>query len=297
MDKGSAMDRPKVSIILPTYNGEKYLRESMESCLGQSFRDFELIVVDDCSCTDASREIALSFNDPRVKYFRHDKNMKLPEALNTGFSKATGEYLTWTSDDNTYTPDAIASMAAVLDAEPLTDMVFANSLFIDAEGKSLGLYRSGPVKGLYDGNNLGMCFLYRRKVYESIGGYDPEVFLAEDYEYWLRAVTSGFRIRILDKCLHTFRFHDASLTGSNRKEDILEIAQIVRDKYIPAWRSNYQRAMTAFRAGDVDKARALARTSFLMNPFMPGTVRLMAVLYFPETLVDAIRRFKRRFAR
>lgn len=289
------MNKPKVSIILPTYNGEKYLRESMESCLGQSFRDLELIVVDDCSATDASREIALSFNDPRVKYLRHDKNKKLPEALNTGFSKASGEYLTWTSDDNMYTPDAIASMADVLDAEPRTDMVFANSRFIDEEGRDLGMYKAGPAKGLYEGNNLSPCFLYRRKVYEKIGGYSPEAFLAEDYEYWLRADAAGFRIKPLDKCLYTFRFHGSSLTGSNSKDDILEIAQKVRDKYIPAWRSDYQRAAAAYRSKDLDKARFLAVRSFFMNPFIPGTVRLIAVLYFPQAIVEAIRRLKRKF--
>lgn len=289
------MNKPKVSIILPTYNGEKYLRESMESCLGQSFRDLELIVIDDSSSTDASRVIAASFNDTRVKYFRHDKNKGLPEALNSGFSKASGEYLTWTSDDNTYTTDAIASMAAVLDSEPRTDMVFANCRFIDTEGKDIGLHKAGPVKGLYEQNNLGMCFLYRRKVYDTIGGYAPEAFLAEDYEYWLRANAAGFRIKTLDKCLYTFRFHGSSLTGRYKKDDILEVAQKMRDKYIPAWRSNYQRAMTAYHAGDLNKARALAKKSFFMNPFMPGTLRLMAVLYFPKTLVDGIRRLKRKF--
>src|SRR3990170_3452478 len=109
----TAQISPKVSIVLPTYNGEKYIRQSIDSCLNQTHENIELIIVDDCSI-DNTPEIIKSYKDSRVKSLRHDQNKFLPHALNTGFSNATGEYLTWTSDDNYYAKEAIEKMVSFL---------------------------------------------------------------------------------------------------------------------------------------------------------------------------------------
>jgi glycosyltransferase involved in cell wall biosynthesis len=99
---------PLVSIILPTYNGSQYLSEAIESCLHQTYENWELILVDDCS-TDATPQIIGRYvgRDPRIRSIRHASNKKLPEALNTGHAAAQGEYLMWTSDDNRLLPAAI----------------------------------------------------------------------------------------------------------------------------------------------------------------------------------------------
>src|SRR5438128_1966436 len=90
-----------VSVILPTHNGSKYLRQSIESCLSQTYLDIELIVVDDGSMDETSA-ILESLTDDRVRKIRHQTNRGLSAALNTGCAEARGEYLTWTSDDNLY---------------------------------------------------------------------------------------------------------------------------------------------------------------------------------------------------
>ena len=92
---------PKVSIILPTYNGQAYIEEAIISILNQTFRDFELIVVDDCS-TDHTPKVLDFFKlqDSRIKIITNKKNLKLPASLNVGHRIAQGDYLTWTSDDN-----------------------------------------------------------------------------------------------------------------------------------------------------------------------------------------------------
>ena len=94
---------PKISVVLPVYNGERYLRESLDSILAQTMGDFELIVVDDCS-TDATSVILAEYavRDSRIRIIRNAENQKLPRSLNIGFAEARGEYLTWTSDDNVY---------------------------------------------------------------------------------------------------------------------------------------------------------------------------------------------------
>ena len=114
------MNNPKVSIILPTYNGAKYLRESIDSCLSQTHKNIELIIVDDCS-TDQTSQIIKPYQDARIRYIRNEKNMRLPRSLNIGFALATGEYLTWTSDDNQFLPHAIETMLKILREDKSVD--------------------------------------------------------------------------------------------------------------------------------------------------------------------------------
>lgn len=94
---------PKVSIVLPTFNGSKYIKQSVESVLSQTFTDFELIIVNDCS-TDDTLSICneLKELDSRITIISNETNKKLPASLNIGFRRAVGEYFTWTSDDNLF---------------------------------------------------------------------------------------------------------------------------------------------------------------------------------------------------
>jgi glycosyltransferase involved in cell wall biosynthesis len=218
----------KVSIVLPTYNGAKYLRQSIDSCLNQTYKNLELIIVDDGSM-DETLQIIRSYQDKRIKYVRHDKNMRLPHALNTGFSMATGDYLTWTSDDNYYAEDAIESMVALLHMDKTIDFVYANYYAINDNGAVLQSISVGPSGNLKEYNCIGPCFLYSRKVYEVLGGYNPNAFLAEDYEYWIR-VFKKFRMQKLDKFIYWHRLHAESLTGQYADE-AKRCADQIRDHY------------------------------------------------------------------
>ena len=102
---------PKVSIVLPTYNGSAFITEAIDSILNQTFSDFELIIVNDCS-TDNTFQLCKDYaqKDKRIKLISNSTNLKLPASLNVGFSYATGEYFTWTSDDNYYKDNAIEKM-------------------------------------------------------------------------------------------------------------------------------------------------------------------------------------------
>ena len=204
---------PLVSIVLPTYKRADVLPTAIRSVLNQTYTNLELIVVDDNS-PDATREIVAAFTDPRIRYVRNEPNLKLPRALNRGFSLARGEYLTWTSDDNLYAPDAISKMVAFLQKMGC-DFVFADYFDfadIDQTGQPL---ESRHMKlpdsmAIEKGNRIGACFLYTRAVFEEIGLYDPELFLVEDYDYFMR-VGKRFRMCHLPEPLYFFRRHDDSL--------------------------------------------------------------------------------------
>jgi glycosyltransferase involved in cell wall biosynthesis len=203
---------PLVSIVLPTYNGERYLREAIDSCLKQTHPCLELLVVDDGSRVDV-RPIIEAAADPRVRYLRHAENQGLPTALNTGFAASRGEYLTWTSDDNRYHPQAIARMVEYLERHPEVGLVYTGVRLLDEAGAPGELFPPPPPETVWVQNCVRACFLYRRQVFDRVGPYDPEVPLVEDYDYWLRTARL-FRLARLDEILYDLRAHTSSLTAT-----------------------------------------------------------------------------------
>jgi glycosyltransferase involved in cell wall biosynthesis len=213
----SSLPAPQVSIVLPVYNGQHYLAEAIQSCLDQTFSDWELLVVDDAS-TDETPAIIERFAaaDQRIKPLRHQTNRRLPAALNTGFAAATGTYLTWTSDDNHYRPPALAEMVKSLEARPAVDFVYTDYDVIDDSGRFVQTIAAPLQRRFIEGYDAVPCFLYRRSLYSELGGYAEDLFLAEDYEYWLRIYASRHTMNPLHMNLYEYRRHARSLTDEHR---------------------------------------------------------------------------------
>lgn len=222
---------PKVSIVLPTYNGEKYIGGSIDSILCQDFEDWELIIVDDCS-TDRTPGIVDSYaeKDKRIKVIHNKKNQKLPEALNIGFREAEGAYLTWTSDDNQYRPNAISAMYGKLIENEEIKMVCADMKIIGMTGEITGISLPYEEEKMLYENCVGACFMYKRAVLEQVGDYDPSMFCVEDYDYWLRVLMQFGRIEHIAECLYLYRQHEDSLTFT-KKEKIWSQLLALREKY------------------------------------------------------------------
>jgi len=218
-----------VSIVLPTHNGSRYLKQSIVSCLEQTYPTLEVIVVDDGSREDI-RAIVDSCGDSRVRYIRHERNRGLPAALNTGFLHATGRYLTWTSDDNYYVPSAIERLTRALQRNPQLGFVYASMFIVDEIGDARSqMQRALPPSELMRQNVVGGCFMYTRQVYESIGEYDSGATLVEDYDYWVRISKRFPMQRILDP-LYYYRYHQQSLTSKHTREDVARRFDVVRQQ-------------------------------------------------------------------
>jgi glycosyltransferase involved in cell wall biosynthesis len=273
---------PLVSIILPTYNGSRYLREAIDSCLAQTYRNWELIIVDDSS-HDATPEIIAEYvaRDPRIRSIRHQINKKLPRALNTGHAAAKGSYLMWTSDDNRFLPAAIEEMTSFLEEHPTVGLVYADCVLIDEAGRYLRDYPAQPASKLAYMNPLGPCFLYRRSVYETVGAYDADVFLAEDYEYWLRTYRQ-FELAPLHKILYEYRWHDDSLTNTAARSAVWASVERALRRHLPHLRHSSRQerargwivcAATAARRGDsIQAASAYIRALRTAPGFSIGYV-------------------------
>ena len=209
---------PLVSIVVPVYNGERFLEDALDAISNQTYSNWEAIIVDDCS-TDSTPEIAQRFvdNDERFRYIRNAENKKLPASLNVGFRNATGSLHTWTSDDNMFRPEAISKMVDVLESNQNASLVYCNIQRIDEKGQPIS-FPKPPLSPsfLYIYNVVQACFLYRSAVTEKLSGYDESLFLVEDYDFWLRA-KRHFDFHHIDETLYDYRMHDGALTTTKQK--------------------------------------------------------------------------------
>jgi len=268
-DQARCLSGPLVSIVLPTYNGSRHLNDAISSCLNQTYPTLELIIVDDCS-TDGTPDIIQQWaaKDARIKVVTHETNMKLPAALNSGFSRARGEYLTWTSDDNLYQPHAIECMVSALTAQPDASVVYASYSVIDDAGRIVNTMPAKRPGELVLGNIVGACFLYTHAVQKTIGPYDEDLFLAEDYDFWLRAA-QRFRLLPLNDDLYSYREHQQSLSASRCIEFSTVYCKAV-SKSRAYFKSSepelkgrvfFKLGVHLFAAGRIDEARDAIRRS------------------------------------
>lgn len=241
-------NNPTLSIVLPCYNGSKYLRQSIDSILAQGFKDWELILVDDCSKDETPAIMNSYLSDPRISYIRNQTNQKIPKSLNAGFNLARGKYHTWTSDDNVFKPDAFLEMIKFLKENPSVDIVCANYDAIGEVGEFLLENKVSNLDKLYMKCNIGACFMYKAEVYKKVGGYRNEYFCAEDYDFWLLCYEKGFKFAVLDKNLYQYRMHSGNLTTTQNRKMIETTERIIfehleRNKTL----TNQQRARTYLR--------------------------------------------------
>jgi len=284
-------EQKKVSIVLPTYNGSRYLKEAVDHCLNQTYQNLELIIVDDASNSNTP-EIVRSYTDARIKYIRNESNQGLSESLNIGFGAATGKYLTWTSDDNYYLSNALEIMAAELEKSREVGFVYADFFVIGEKGNLLERYSAGKPEQLIWGNCIGPCFLYRADVYRTVGDYNPGAALAEDFEYWLR-IRKRYIMKKINRRLYCYRVHRESLSQKKARVNIKKTAMKVSRNLVPSAAKYYLEGEQLYLENDKSAARSSLLKSLLLYPMHFDTLRFLALISLPGYLVDGIRRFKR----
>lgn len=209
---------PKVTVLMPVYNGERYLRETMESILGQTFSDFEFLIVDDGS-TDGSAHIIDSYRDDRIRVLKNPTRLKLSGALNRGLDEARGEYIARMDADDISLAKRLAIQVAFL--EQHKDMGICGSWVKMFGCKRTTIYRA-PVgyehiraKALFDNPFVHPSVMIRKKLFDRFTlRYDGSYYPTEDYELWTRAVPCFPCDNIPEVLLH-YRIHPDSMTTSD----------------------------------------------------------------------------------
>ena len=186
-----------VSIVIPCYNGSRFLAKTIESCLNQSYRDIEVIVVDDASPqNDAEIAVACAAKDDRVRVVRRERNGGVSRAYNSGYAVARGEFFTRLSQDDLFREDAIEIMLRHLQAAPPeVGMVYCDMQKVDEDGHWLSRWNQAddPDNALFPTQEVGLCVMWPRSVYEAVGPFRPRYDFAEDYDFYLR-VSRKYRL-------------------------------------------------------------------------------------------------------
>lgn len=181
----------KVTVLMSVHNGEKYLREAIESILNQTFKDFEFIIVNDGSA-DSSKEIIFSYDDPRIVYVENETNIGLTKSLNKGLKLAKGEYIARMDADDISLPERLEKQTNFLNKNQDIALVGSLSQTIDTQGNTLNnnqesLFKEKIYYNLYFGNVFPhSSVMFRKTAVESVGGYDENFRQAQDLDLWSR---------------------------------------------------------------------------------------------------------------
>jgi len=217
---------PKLSVVLPTFNRHKLIESAVMNVLSQDYPDLELIVVNDGSSDGTTQLLDIlhaRLGDPRLRVL-HVPNGGLPRALNHGFALASGEFWTWTSDDNAFRPGALRALARELLLDKSVGLVFADYEVVHENGDRRKV-ATGPASELATRNTVGACFLYRREVARQVGEYSAERALAEDWDYW-RRIAAVSKIQRLPRVLYDYGDTPDSLSRTRPAEVIQAAMQL-----------------------------------------------------------------------
>lgn len=209
----------KVSVIVLTYNRAHMVTETIDSVLNQTFKDFELIVVDNES-TDNTEEVIKSFTDERIRYFKHQNNGLIGVNRNYGISKANGEYIAFCDDDDLWMPEKLERQVKLLDLDKELGLVYSDSYIMDENGNlerhslrsSSRLLRGNVFDKLFQSNFIPMLtVMIRREVLSKVGGFEPKYIIALDYDLWLR-IAEHYLIDFIEEPLAKYRIHSGSVS-------------------------------------------------------------------------------------
>ena len=230
-------EKPDVTVFIPVYNREQYLPETLDSLLGQTFRNFELIVADDGS-SDGTLSVAREYaaRDPRIRVLSLRHSGEVP-TRNAAVSAAHPEsrYLMNHDSDDTSMPEKLEKLVAHLDSHPEVGIVGCQAEYFDDLGNHLGSppqeVEPGRIRATFGESNsmVNSAALIRREVFERIGKYRDEFAGVDDYDFFSRALQAGFALANVPEVLHRIRLHRASISATRVRRTKLLVEQIRSD--------------------------------------------------------------------
>lgn len=243
--------KPEISVIMSVYNGETYLKEAIESVINQTFQNWELVVINDCS-TDSTSTILAEFasRDERIKVHTNEVNLKLPASLNKAISLSSGKYIARMDADDICLPDRLLKQFRFM--EENEDVALSSCRFMTVKN---GVYMSGGAGGRKDNDAIRAMLLVtnpilhpgviaKSEVMKKLG-YDTTLTCTEDLELWTRMAMDNQKMEILPECLLIYRLHDKQITSTTLERQHIEVTKI-QQKYYKAFAAEMNDDMKAF---------------------------------------------------
>ncbi|MFM6290641.1 MAG: glycosyltransferase family 2 protein [Microcystaceae cyanobacterium] len=251
---------PTISVVIPVYNVERYIRETLDSVFAQTLQDFEIIIVDDES-PDRSIEICQSYQDPRIRIV-HQKNRGLAGARNTGIRNSCGKYIALLDSDDLWLPEKLEYHLKHLESNPEVGVSFCRSAFIDDNSKPLDIYQMPKLTGIdavhiFCRNPIsnGSVPVFRREVLEAIkfednlqgqpedNYFDEHFHQSEDIECWMRiALQTQWQIEGIPEALTLYRVNSTGLSAHVEAqlaswEMMVEKTRTYAPEFVSQWES------------------------------------------------------------
>lgn len=218
------MGQPLVSVCIPAYNNADTIKETILSVLHQTYRNLELIVVDDQS-SDDTLQVVETVKDGRLRIYKNEKNLGMAGNWNRCLELCRGEYLKLICADDLIHKTLLEKEVALMEQYPEALLVQTDTRFIDMNGKTTGYYRRYRQSGLVDGKKIcrfsvftrdylgaPLANLIRRSAYEKWGGFDASFVYIIDYDFYMKLACRG-KVYILHEPLNSFRIRGDSNTG------------------------------------------------------------------------------------
>jgi glycosyltransferase involved in cell wall biosynthesis len=287
---------PTVSVAICLHDSSRYVEETLQSVLAQTYRCFEVLLVDDGSTDGCADRIEDRFRDPRLRIFR-EAHRGLGHARGVGLAHARGEYVAFLDHDDVWLPHKLETQVRIAQERPDLGLVFSDCFFIDSRGTCLGRlsgrfdYASIDLSGtrgyrelLYHGCFIDLStVLGRAEALREAGGFDPRYTYVEDYDMWLR-VARKRRLFFVAEPLAKRRIHDGQFTRRYPRLALAEQVHLLR----PFARSRTHPAEVRKAVGDylLGQHRECCRRLLEQRRFAAAASTALGMLRFPDRLVD-----------
>jgi len=261
----------KISVVMPVYNEENYLKASIESILNQSFTDYEFIIIDDGS-TDTSVKIIKSYNDPRIILYQSE-NRGMVYQFNFGINRANASIIARMDADDIAEVNRFEEQNEFLEKNPQIDIVGSNVIFINENGEML-------CKKRYPENHIEIEFMMpiesavchpsvmiRKEVFNQLGFYDEAFGYAADHKLFLKMILNGYRFHNIQEALLKYRVRalrkdQSRVSNSNELSyqigvDYLNMIYLTKISHVKDYNYYYRMGLIEYYRGSITKSRKL----------------------------------------
>lgn len=222
---------PQVSVIMPFYNVHAFVAESVKSVLAQTHDNYEIIIVNDGSNPPSPQEVLkdAGVDASKIRFIDHEKNRGLAETRNTAFHASKGEFVLPLDTDDLISPSFLQEATEVLENNSNIDAVYTQ---VHVFGEMDFCWTPvAEIIGLMVGIPLPSTILFRRKVFEAVGGYRSKLTHSPDTDFWVMALSKGFHLSRIEKPLYHYREHKHSLSEVGKYTEVADLARANPELY------------------------------------------------------------------
>lgn len=298
---------PMVSVVIPVYNRAHLLHRALDSVIAQTFKDIEILVIDDCSHDDPNSVIK-EYDDARIKYIRQNVNQGVAAARNRGLREAKGKFVAFLDDDDEWFPEKLSKQVEkFLQSSPQVGLIYTGVETVMDEGYTEiqiptergNVYRKLLYKNCIHG---GSSTMIRRNIITNIGFFDESLLAIEDYDYWLR-ISRYYNFEYIEEPL--VRYHDirtATTESDIRRSRNIKANLEARDQLYQKHKLQMRKKGVAHlfltqsanrhmasHWNDIKSARRLALKAFFYAPTSRNVIVVLATTLFPRHMIEKVR--------